>query len=59
MNSHDPLIKKVEHLIHERRAKRRENGECDLCGNVDSHLIEGVCQRCRSKYNLKSGDFDD
>lgn len=28
-------------------------GECDLCGEVSSRLIEGACAPCRDKYKLK------
>jgi len=25
-------------------------GDCDLCGNWDSSLIDGACRQCNGKY---------
>lgn len=29
-----------------------EPGDCDLCGEWFSRLVEGNCARCRDKYRL-------
>lgn len=26
-------------------------GECEICGLVDHHLVEGECPECREKYD--------
>jgi uncharacterized paraquat-inducible protein A len=26
--------------------------DCELCGSWDTHLLEGVCPRCRARYKL-------
>jgi len=27
-------------------------GDCDLCGNWSSRLVDGVCAPCRDKYKI-------
>lgn len=29
-----------------------EPGECDLCGEHFTRLVNGVCARCRDRHNL-------
>lgn len=42
-------------LIRQQAAKfvPGEPGECEMCGEDMPRLVEGVCCRCRDKYNLK------
>ena len=28
-------------------------GDCDLCGEYTSRLVDGVCAPCRDRYKLK------
>ncbi len=30
-------------------------GECDLCGEVDHHLVQGSCETCRRHYRMEAG----
>ena len=33
-----------------------EIGNCDLCGLVDHHLVDGLCPMCRAKFPNAGGE---
>ena len=49
----DALVKDIEKKISEFRRTNKSSGDCELCGEWSSLLIEGVCTPCRNRCNIK------
>lgn len=54
MHTADENLEILENLFEDRREKQCKKVEfCDLCGISDSHLVEGLCNQCRTKYKIE------
>lgn len=54
MNTAAENLETLEAIFQDRRKDMVKYTFCDLCGISDSHLTEGLCACCRTKYKLES-----
>ena len=44
---------KVKQISNAAKLDKGVEGDCDLCGEWTSRLIDGACAQCRDRYKLK------
>ena len=49
----------IKNVIEHSLRRNESIGNCDLCGLLDHHLVEGACKKCRDHYNIINFPNDD